>query len=69
MFDLFIDLISFGMLLWELSFQQIPYTKFGDDYEKISQHVLSGEREDLNFDYKHSSDIQQCFKETISTGN
>ena len=58
------------MLLWELSFQQVPYiTKFGNDYGRISQHILDGRREDLNFDYKHSSDIQQCFKETISAGN
>ena len=58
------------MLLWELSFQQVPYiTKFGKNYEEISQHILDGRREDLNFDCKHSSDIQQCFKETISAGN
>jgi len=58
------------MLLWELSFQQVPYLiKFGKNYEEISQHVLNKGREDLKFDYKHSSDIQQCFKETISTGN
>ena len=57
------------MLLWELSFQQVRYLKFGNDYEKISQHILDGRREDLNFDYKYSSDIHQCFKETISTGN
>jgi len=58
------------MLLWELSFQQVPYLiKFGKNYDKIFRHVLNKGREDLNFDYKHSSDIQQCFKETISTGN
>ncbi|CAJ0754347.1 11055_t:CDS:2 [Entrophospora sp. SA101] len=62
------EVFSFGMLLWELSFQQVPYIKkFENDYEEISQHILNKKREDLNFDYKHSSDIQQCFKEIIST--
>ncbi|CAH1770082.1 6327_t:CDS:2, partial [Entrophospora sp. SA101] len=62
------EVFSFGMLLWELSFQQVPYIKkFENNYEEISQHILNKKREDLNFDYKHSSDIQQCFKEIIST--
>ena len=57
------------MLLWELSFQKVPYLRFGNDYEKISQHILDEKREDLDFDYKHLTDIQKCFKETISAGN
>nr|CAG8493885.1 733_t:CDS:2 [Entrophospora candida] len=43
------------------------HKKFENNYEEISQHILNKKREDLNFDYKHSSDIQQCFKEIIST--
>ncbi|CAJ0834078.1 15148_t:CDS:2, partial [Entrophospora sp. SA101] len=59
------EIYSFGMLLWELAFQQVPYLKrFNNNYEEISQHIRKGHREYLNFE---SDEIQKCFKNIIST--
>ncbi|CAH1755844.1 11084_t:CDS:2 [Entrophospora sp. SA101] len=59
------EIYSFGMLLWELAFQQVPYLKrFNSNYEEISLHVKSGQREYLNFDNK--DEIQRCFNYIIS---
>ncbi|CAH1763401.1 13644_t:CDS:2 [Entrophospora sp. SA101] len=37
----------FGMLLWELAFQQLPYKNM--EFSQIQSHVLSGKREHLDF--------------------
>ncbi|GBC02485.1 hypothetical protein RclHR1_04650002 [Rhizophagus clarus] len=41
------EIFSFGMLLWELAFQRIPYKDM--EISEIQKHVLSGKREHLNF--------------------
>jgi hypothetical protein len=38
---------SFGMLLWELAFQKLPYKDM--EISEIQKYVLSGRRENLNF--------------------
>ncbi|CAJ0631863.1 3928_t:CDS:2, partial [Entrophospora sp. SA101] len=53
---------SFGMLIWELSFQEVPYKKkFGNDLVKITEHVINGKREDLTR-FDNSNEIQRKFK-------
>ncbi|CAG8802585.1 15704_t:CDS:2 [Gigaspora margarita] len=39
------EVFSFGMLIWELCYEKIPYD--GWNIQKISDHVLSGQREKL----------------------
>ena len=39
------EIFSFGMLLWELAFEKIPYQGWG--VEKIKDHVIKGGREKL----------------------
>nr|CAG8546835.1 5624_t:CDS:2 [Entrophospora candida] len=41
------EIFSFGMLLWELAFQQLPYKNM--EFSQIQSHVLSGKREHLDF--------------------
>ncbi|RHZ75819.1 hypothetical protein Glove_209g128 [Diversispora epigaea] len=41
------EIFSFGMLLWELVFEKIPYEKW--DILKIKEHVLAGNREKITF--------------------
>ncbi|RIA90537.1 kinase-like domain-containing protein [Glomus cerebriforme] len=41
------DIFSFGMLLWELFFDRIPYR--GWDAKMISNHVQEGKRENIDF--------------------
>ncbi|CAB5375658.1 unnamed protein product [Rhizophagus irregularis] len=41
------EIFSFGMLLWELAFQKVPYIDM--EISEIQNHVLSGKREHLNF--------------------
>lgn len=43
----FLIIISFGMLLWELGYEKLPYE--GWSIERISDHVLNGKREKLLF--------------------
>ena len=38
---------SFGMLLWELAFEKIPYENW--DMNQIREHVLSNKREKIIF--------------------
>ncbi|CAG8777823.1 9960_t:CDS:2 [Gigaspora margarita] len=40
------EMFSFGMLLWELGYEKMPYE--GWSIERISDHVLSGKREKLS---------------------
>nr|CAG8448476.1 4544_t:CDS:2 [Entrophospora candida] len=55
------EIFSFGMFVWELSFNQVPYLrKFENDCVKISQHVRNGKREDLK-NYNHFHDIQRSW--------
>ncbi|CAG8708724.1 4743_t:CDS:2, partial [Dentiscutata heterogama] len=39
------EMFSFGMLLWELCYEKLPYTGWG--IKQISNHVLNGKREKL----------------------
>ncbi|KAF0467441.1 kinase-like protein [Gigaspora margarita] len=39
------EMFSFGMLIWELCYEKIPYEKWDD--KTIADHVLSGKREKL----------------------
>ncbi|EXX69500.1 uncharacterized protein OCT59_019660 [Rhizophagus irregularis] len=41
------EIFSFGMLLWELAFQKVPYIDM--EISEIQNHILSGKREHLNF--------------------
>jgi hypothetical protein len=61
------------MLLWELVFERKPYEDM--DFEKISEYVISGGREKIQFDkidlaLPGSSDtkIQKGFEEIIREG-
>ncbi|CAG8772331.1 23271_t:CDS:2 [Gigaspora margarita] len=49
-YTLFCELFSFGMLIWELCYERYPYSSRGWDNDlvkKVSEHILSGKREDL----------------------
>ncbi|RIA79162.1 kinase-like domain-containing protein [Glomus cerebriforme] len=56
------EMFSFGMLLWELSFNRIPYKNM--EYDEIIEHVLSGKRETLDFE-NCPRDIFEGFTEII----
>ncbi|CAB5209089.1 unnamed protein product [Rhizophagus irregularis] len=56
------EIFSFGMLLWELAFQKIPYE--GMSMLDIQKHVLKGKRETLNFGLSPHP-IQREFGEII----
>ncbi|CAB5364756.1 unnamed protein product [Rhizophagus irregularis] len=45
-YDTKCEVFSFGMLLWELSFERIPYQ--GWDAQKIKDHVLKNNRENID---------------------
>ncbi|RHZ75865.1 hypothetical protein Glove_209g131 [Diversispora epigaea] len=53
------EIFSFGMLLWELAFEKIPYEKW--DILKIKEHVLAGNREKITWG-KAPSDVQKIQK-------
>src|SRR6266542_1714169 len=55
---------SFGMLLWELSFNKIPYKDLESD--DVIDHVMSGKRESLDFG-KDSNDIIKGFTKIITS--
>ncbi|CAG8791223.1 14408_t:CDS:2, partial [Racocetra persica] len=64
------EIFSFGMMLWELSFEKYPYSEY-DNYnglDKIKKHVTSGKREKLVFgrakDQKEK-EIQQTLADII----
>ncbi|CAB4473014.1 kinase-like protein [Rhizophagus irregularis] len=42
------EIFSFGMLLWELTFEKIPYQ--GWEIDKIKKHVIKGHRERISFE-------------------
>ncbi|KAF0485900.1 kinase-like protein [Gigaspora margarita] len=39
------EMFSFGMLLWELCYEKLPYAEW--NFKQISDHVLSGKREKI----------------------
>ncbi|CAJ0766848.1 14354_t:CDS:2 [Entrophospora sp. SA101] len=41
------EIFSFGMLLWELAFERVPYEKW--DMSKVREYVLAGGRENIQF--------------------
>lgn len=53
------------MLLWELTFQRIPYKDW--QIATVQNHVLSGKREVINFGGEPSP-IQQGFINLIEAG-
>ncbi|RHZ83968.1 hypothetical protein Glove_86g161 [Diversispora epigaea] len=59
------EIFSFGMLLWELLFQKIPYEN--KDMNQIKDHVLKGGREniDMNCSSQETRTIQKKFFKII----
>ncbi|CAB4398666.1 unnamed protein product [Rhizophagus irregularis] len=59
------EIFSFGMLLWELAFEKIPYENW--NMERIKEWVLSGKRERLVFgrDKPEIEELQQEYKQII----
>ncbi|RHZ83982.1 hypothetical protein Glove_86g134 [Diversispora epigaea] len=59
------EIFSFGMLLWELLFQKIPYEN--KDMNQIKDHVLKGGRETIimNFSSQENRKIQNKFFKII----
>ncbi|CAG8601546.1 10311_t:CDS:2 [Diversispora eburnea] len=53
------EIFSFGMLLWELVFEKIPYEKW--DILKIKEHVLAGKREKITWG-KAPPDVRELQK-------
>ncbi|CAB4412844.1 unnamed protein product [Rhizophagus irregularis] len=58
------EIFSFGMLLWELAFQKIPYLRM--EISEIQKHVLNGEREKVKFVHsKNSHDVEKEYGNII----
>ncbi|GBB84099.1 hypothetical protein RclHR1_10730002 [Rhizophagus clarus] len=60
------EIFSFGMLLWELTFEKTPYQ--GWDIDKIQKHVIQGKREKITFGpaaNERELDIQQGLEYVI----
>ncbi|RHZ44605.1 hypothetical protein Glove_718g66 [Diversispora epigaea] len=57
------EIFSFGMLLWELAFQKFPYKSM--QMQEITEHVLAGKREELDFGSSDSSEIIMIFRGVI----
>ncbi|CAG8589687.1 17691_t:CDS:2 [Funneliformis caledonium] len=56
------DIFSFGMLLWELAFDVIPYRDWS--YTNIIDHVKAGKRESVDFGQK-PTDVEKGFAKII----
>ena len=56
------------MLLWELTFEKIPYQ--GWDFMRVKKHVKQGKREIITFGPAESEEleIQNCLKKVIKEG-
>ncbi|CAG8460193.1 1793_t:CDS:2 [Diversispora eburnea] len=54
------EIFSFGMLLWELVFEKIPYEKW--NIMQIKKHVLDGNREKITWG-KASSNVEKIQKD------
>ncbi|CAG8440203.1 1523_t:CDS:2 [Acaulospora morrowiae] len=60
------EVFSFGMLLWELAFQKIPYLEM-KELDEIIDYILSEKRETLNFDhYDEHQQIIKVYRDSIS---
>ncbi|CAG8565582.1 14116_t:CDS:2 [Acaulospora morrowiae] len=61
------EIFSFGMLLWELAFEKIPYENM--DTVQIMEHVLMGKREkiSLGFGSPNIQKLQQAVIKIITT--
>jgi hypothetical protein len=57
------EIFSFGMLLWELAFEKIPYQ--GWEVDKIEKHVTKGGREKIIFG-AHPKTYQEEYKKIIN---
>ncbi|CAH1761768.1 4197_t:CDS:2 [Entrophospora sp. SA101] len=60
------EIFSFGMLLWELAFEVVPYGKW--DMTKVKKHVLAGGRENIQFGDDvddETKNLQQEYAEII----
>ncbi|RIB00501.1 kinase-like domain-containing protein [Gigaspora rosea] len=55
------EIFSFGMLIWELCYEKIPYEDL--EMKDIAKHVLSGKREKLLIGNLNSSVDEQILKE------
>ncbi|CAJ0832273.1 14871_t:CDS:2, partial [Entrophospora sp. SA101] len=62
-YNLYCEMFSFGMFLWELAYQQIPYNEM--NVTSISDHVLSGQRESIKIGV-HNTEIQQVLIQIIN---
>ncbi|RIB15757.1 kinase-like domain-containing protein [Gigaspora rosea] len=61
------EMFSFGMLIWELCYEKLPYLNW--DIKTISKHVSDGKRENLlrgKFENPKDADIQLEFIKIIS---
>ncbi|RIA82661.1 kinase-like domain-containing protein [Glomus cerebriforme] len=56
------DIFSFGMLLWEIAFDVIPYKDWS--YTNIIDHVKAGKRESIDFG-SELSEVQKDFAKII----
>jgi hypothetical protein len=63
--NFFFSMISFGMLLWEIAFDVIPYRDWS--YTNIIDHVKAGKRESIDFG-PNPSDVQKDFAKIIRAG-
>ncbi|RIB11664.1 kinase-like domain-containing protein [Gigaspora rosea] len=60
------EIYSFGMLIWELCYEKIPYEK--KNFQEVMSHVLRGNRERLlsgNFNDPNDHNIQKTFMKII----
>ncbi|RIB09880.1 hypothetical protein C2G38_233566 [Gigaspora rosea] len=63
------EMFSFGMLMWELCYEKVPYDGWG--MSQIIEHVLKGKREDVSkgkFKNLDDKEIQIEFINLISKG-
>ncbi|GBB95585.1 hypothetical protein RclHR1_02570019 [Rhizophagus clarus] len=58
------EIFSFGMLIWELAFERIPYQ--GWETKKIVMHVAEGRRERITFKSSTPKICQDEFKKIIN---
>ncbi|CAG8626734.1 3484_t:CDS:2, partial [Acaulospora morrowiae] len=56
------DIFSFGMLLWEIAFEKIPYKDW--NYTTIIDHVKAGKRESMDLG-PNSSEVKREFLKVI----
>lgn len=61
-------IVSFGMLLWELSFEKLPYENM--TAEQIKETVMKGERERICWGEESppNQEIQKGLQKIITSG-